>query len=120
MTSTRSRGSSPPPVFRLKAASAALGRYGAGSTRLIEVASGNSELLSTLSDGQTTMAEVVHAVRFESAATVADFTLRRTRLAWLTTDHGRKDQEVIATLMGNELDWSSEKRPGKFKPTSPS
>jgi glycerol-3-phosphate dehydrogenase len=52
------------------------------------------------------MAEVVHAVRFESASTVADFTLRRTRLAWLTTDHGRKDQDAIAMLIAAELGWS--------------
>jgi glycerol-3-phosphate dehydrogenase len=92
--------------FPGEAATAAVGRYGAEATRLIEVTTGNSELLSTLSDGQTTMAEVVHAVRFESASTVADFTLRRTRLAWLTTDHGRKDQDAIAMLMAAELGWS--------------
>jgi glycerol-3-phosphate dehydrogenase len=91
--------------FPGEAATAAVGRYGAEATRLIEFTSGNSELLSTLSDGQTTMAEVVHAVRFESASTVADFTLRRTRLAWLTTDHGRKDQDAIAVLMAAELGW---------------
>lgn len=94
--------------FPREAAEAAIGRYGAEATRLIDLTSGNGELLSTLSDVQTTMAEVVHAVRFESASTVADFTLRRTRLAWLTTDHGRKDQEAIAALMKAELGWSTD------------
>jgi glycerol-3-phosphate dehydrogenase len=91
-----------------EAAAAAIGRYGAEATRLIDVASGNGELLATLSDGQTMMADVVHAVRFEAASTVADFTLRRTRLAWLTTDHGRKDQEAIAALMAVELGWPAD------------
>jgi glycerol-3-phosphate dehydrogenase len=94
--------------FPREAAAAAIGRYGAEATRLIDLASGNTELLTPLSDGQTTMAEVVHAVRSEAASTVADFTLRRTRLAWLTTDHGRKDQEAIAGLMAVELGWPAD------------
>jgi glycerol-3-phosphate dehydrogenase len=94
--------------FPVEAAAAAIGRYGGEATRLTDLTSGNADLLSTLSDGQTTTAEVVHAVRFESASTVSDFTLRRTRLAWLTTDHGRKDQETIAALMAVELGWSAD------------
>jgi len=92
--------------FPMEASSAAMGRYGADASRLVEIAADSPELLSTLSDGQTTMAEVVHAVRFESASSVSDFTLRRTRLAFLTTDHGRKDQEKIAGLMADELGWT--------------
>jgi glycerol-3-phosphate dehydrogenase len=52
------------------------------------------------------MAEVIHAVRFESAVAISDFTLRRTHLAWLTSDHSRKDQETIGRLMGTELNWN--------------
>lgn len=89
-----------------EAASAATGRYGAEAMRLGEIVSESPDLLPTLSDGHTTMAEVIHAVRFESAVAISDFTLRRTHLAWLTSDHSRKDQETIGRLMGTELNWN--------------
>ena len=49
---------------------------------------------------------MVHACRHESAVSISDFTLRRTRLGWLTMDHGRNDQHAIATVMAGELGWS--------------
>ncbi len=92
--------------YALEAAMTATGRYGTEAMRLIDLAGGNPELLSTLGDGHTTYAEVVNAVRFESAVSISDFTLRRTHLAWLTSDHSRRDQETVGRLMGAELNWT--------------
>ncbi|HKX74578.1 MAG TPA: glycerol-3-phosphate dehydrogenase/oxidase [Acidimicrobiia bacterium] len=96
--------------FTGEAATAAVSRYGAASVELTEVARIRPDLATTLGDGRTTGAEVVHAVRFEAATTLADFTLRRTRLAWLTPDHARKDQDRIAELMAAELGWDQSQR----------
>ena len=64
------------------------------------------ELDVTLGDERTILAEVVQACRRESAVSISDFTLRRTRLGWLTKDHARKDQHAIAAVMAGELGWS--------------
>jgi glycerol-3-phosphate dehydrogenase len=90
-----------------EAAAAAVGRYGSAAEGIADLTRDNPHLNVTHSDGTTTLAEVVHAVRHESAYAVPDFTLRRTRLAWLTPDHGRKDQRAIASTMATELGWDS-------------
>jgi glycerol-3-phosphate dehydrogenase len=87
------------------AAAAAIGRHGSAAGGLASLAGESPHLASTLSDGTTTLAEVVHSVRYESAVSISDFTLRRTRLAWLTPDHARKDQGAIASTMAAELGW---------------
>ncbi len=81
-------------------------RYGANASEIDAIIAGDPELHLTLGDQRTTLAEVVHACRHESAVSISDFTLRRTRLGWLTMDHGRNDQRAIATTMGGELGWS--------------
>ncbi|HUO46541.1 MAG TPA: glycerol-3-phosphate dehydrogenase/oxidase [Acidimicrobiia bacterium] len=86
-------------------ATAAVGRYGTGADQLLEFVSGRADLLTGLGDGRTIQAEVIHAVRNEGAVSISDFTLRRTRLAFLTPDHSRKDQGTIASLMASELGW---------------
>ena len=45
----------------------------------------------------------------EAAITIADVTLRRTRIAWLTRDHGRDDAERIAAVMAAELEWDADR-----------
>lgn len=91
--------------FAAESAQAAVNRYGAEATRLIELTGSDPELTSTLGDGRTTLAEVVHAVHHEAASRLSDFTLRRTRLAWLAPDHSRKDQGAVARLMATHLGW---------------
>ena len=81
-------------------------RYGANASEIDAIIAGDPELHVRLGDERTTLAEVVHACRHESAVSISDFTLRRTRLGWLTMDHGRNDQRAIATTMGGELGWS--------------
>lgn len=81
-------------------------RYGAEAGRLAALVSEDASLATMLGDGRTTLADVVNAVRFESATTLADVALRRTHLAWFTPDHGRKDAHRIAEIMATELGWS--------------
>jgi glycerol-3-phosphate dehydrogenase len=56
------------------------------------------------------LGEVGHAVRNESAVSIGDFALRRTRLSLLTGDHGREDAIAIAEAMQVELGWSEDER----------
>jgi glycerol-3-phosphate dehydrogenase len=81
-------------------------RYGKAAAEIERLTTQDPRLAVTLGDGYTSLAEVVHAVRYEAAVTISDFTLRRTRLAWLTPDHARKDQHEIGVVMGRELGWS--------------
>jgi glycerol-3-phosphate dehydrogenase len=81
-------------------------RYGANAHEITAIASRRPDLGAKLGDDRTILAEVVHACRRESAVSISDFTLRRTRLGWLTLDHGRKDQHAIAAVMAGELGWS--------------
>ena len=80
-------------------------RYGTNAREIEAIIDERPELDVLLGDELTNLAEVVHACRRESAVAIADFTLRRTRLAWLTRDHGRKDQHAIAEAMAGELGW---------------
>jgi glycerol-3-phosphate dehydrogenase len=59
-----------------------------------------------MGDGRSSLADAVYAVRHEGAVGVSDVTLRRTHLAWFTTDHARLDAPRIAQAMGKELGWS--------------
>lgn len=85
-------------------------RYGseAGSVETIigEVEKGDS----LLGDGMTFLGEVGQAVRNESAVSIGDFALRRTRLSLLSQDHGREDAVAIAGAMQVELGWSEAER----------
>lgn len=81
-------------------------RYGSGAGEVRAMAAAHPLWNRRLSDGTTILAEVAYAVRRESSVSLSDFTLRRTRLAWLTPDHSRTDQQAIADVMATELGWS--------------
>jgi glycerol-3-phosphate dehydrogenase len=81
-------------------------RYGGNVAEIDAITASRPDLDVRLGDGRTTLAEVVHACRRESAVSISDVTLRRTRLGWLTADHGRNDQHAIAAVMASELGWS--------------
>jgi glycerol-3-phosphate dehydrogenase len=87
-----------------------VGRYGVEAEMIARLTEDDPELAEPLGDGQGIMADVVYAVRHEAASTIADFTLRRTHLAWFTEDHARSDAPRIAAAMGAELGWSDERR----------
>jgi glycerol-3-phosphate dehydrogenase len=83
-------------------------RYGAEVITLANLMNEDVSLSEPLSDGRTSAADVVYAVRHEAASRISDITLRRTHLAWFTRDHARADAEIIGTVMQRELSWSSE------------
>ena len=85
-------------------------RYGGEIERLVELVDHDPSLAAPMSDGRTTLADVVHAVRHEAATRLSDVTLRRTHLAWFTRDHARADADRIANLMAGELGWSETER----------
>ena len=101
-------GDNRPPAGGDQVARARYRRYGANATEIDAISQLRPELDVTLGDERTTLAEVVHACRHESAVSISDFTLRRTRLGWLTLDHARKDQNAIAAVMAAELGWSEQ------------
>ena len=90
-------------------------RYGGNAPEVDAIAASHPELDVRLGDDRTTLAEVVHACRCESAVSISDVTLRRTRLGWLTMDHARKDQHAIAVVMAGELGWSESEINGQIE-----
>ena len=93
-----------PPTDRV--ARARYRRYGVNASEIDAIVRASPDLDRVLGDRLTSLAEVVHACRHEAAVSISDFTLRRTRLGWLTEDHARGDQHAIAAVMAGELGWS--------------
>ena len=85
-------------------------RNGTDVERIAGLMVANPEWAQPLSDHRSSLADVVHAVRHEGAARLSDVTLRRTHLAWFTSDHARGDAERIADVMATELGWSTTQR----------
>lgn len=89
---------------------ATIDRNGTDIERIAGLMAENPELAQPLSDRRSSLADVVHAVRNEGAARISDVTLRRTHLAWFTSDHSRADAERIADVMAAELGWTATQR----------
>ena len=85
-------------------------RNGTDVERIAGLMTANPELAQPLSDHRSSLADVVHAVRHEGAAEISDVTLRRTHLAWFTSDHARADAGRIADVMAAELGWTATQR----------
>ena len=81
-------------------------RYGTEAERVVELLVAQPELRVRLGNGDTTLAEVTYTTRYESVASIADFALRRTHLAWGIRDHARGDAAIIGRTIGAELGWS--------------
>ncbi|HJU80916.1 MAG TPA: glycerol-3-phosphate dehydrogenase/oxidase [Acidimicrobiia bacterium] len=87
-----------------------LHRYGSEASSVEKILGEVANGRRLLSDGVTFLGEVGHAVRNESAVSIGDFSLRRTRLSLLTADHGREDAVAIAEAMQVELGWPDKQR----------
>ena len=88
--------------------------YGAEATRVAELMRADESLRALLFSGDEALphvaAEIVYAVRYEMAQTLADALTRRTRLAMLAE---MKSDEVLircADLMATELGWNVTER----------
>ncbi len=80
-------------------------RYGGHAEVILELAADRADLARPIGEGRWILAETAYAARHESAATITDFVQRRTRLAWFTADHGRRDLAAIGEVMAGELRW---------------
>ena len=82
-----------------------IGRYGTAAEAVLRLIDEHPDLAVLVGDDLLTLAEVVHMVRNESAATITDVVQRRTRLAWFTKDHARDSVGAIGRVMATELGW---------------
>lgn len=82
-----------------------ISRYGRESATVLRLAETVPEGASPVGPSGVIRAEVAYAARYESACSVADFALRRTRLAWTSPDRGRSDAPAIAETLARELNW---------------
>ncbi len=83
-----------------------IARYGTESANVVERLMAEPASRQHIGGGWATLAEAAYSALHESATSVADFTLRRTHLAWRVPDHGRADAPAIAAAMGAALGWS--------------
>jgi glycerol-3-phosphate dehydrogenase len=85
-------------------------RYGSEASTVERILEEVPNGYVVLGDGVTHLGEAVQAVRNECATSLADLTLRRTRLSLLSADHGRGDALPIAEVMQRELGWTDTER----------
>ncbi|MGF1666135.1 MAG: FAD-dependent oxidoreductase [Acidimicrobiia bacterium] len=84
-----------------------ISRFGTEVEGIARFVEADPFLATALGDGRSTLADVVYAVRHEAATNLTDVTLRRTHLAWFTTDHARRDAPRLAAVMASELGWDA-------------
>jgi glycerol-3-phosphate dehydrogenase len=86
-----------------------LHNYGANAEQIVEITHEDEALRQPLlPDLPNLAAEVIYAVRAESALTIADVLTRRTRVAMLGA--AMNCVEKVAELMTRELGWSAEQK----------
>jgi glycerol-3-phosphate dehydrogenase len=88
------------------------GAYGDKAFDVLELVKwSNGALAAPLAPGLPVIeAEVVHAARQEYAASVEDFLMRRTRLAFLDAAAAEAAAPRVAELMAGELGWGTRRR----------
>jgi glycerol-3-phosphate dehydrogenase len=81
-------------------------RYGTRAAIAARLALGSPELAAPLAAGcAVAAAEVIYAVRYEMAVSLADFIVRRTALSWRHPRCARAAAAAAARLMAAELGW---------------
>ena len=82
--------------------------YGSNVEVIEAIISENASVFSSIIPGTDFIAaEIVYAVRFEMAITIADVLMRRTRLALVTGRQSFDYLQFVAELMGHELGWDA-------------
>ena len=82
--------------------------YGSNVEVIEAIISENAPVYSSIIQGTDFIAaEIIYAVRFEMAITIADVLMRRTRLALITGRQSFEYLQFVAELMGRELGWNS-------------
>ena len=82
-----------------------ISRYGRESAAVLRLAETIPDGAAAVGPSGIIRAEVAYAARYESACSVADFALRRTRIGWTAPDRGRADAPAIAETLSRELGW---------------
>src|SRR5262249_51913819 len=82
-------------------------KFGTASTRILDLTTGNPDLLQTiLPGGRAIRAEIVYAVRYEMAATIEDVLARRLGMQFYSWSDCIDAAPVIGALMAEELNWT--------------
>jgi glycerol-3-phosphate dehydrogenase len=91
-------------------------RYGTRAIVAASLAIGSPELGRALVPGCPVAAvEVIYAMRYEMAVSVADFIHRRTGLSWRHPRHAGAAAEAAARLMAGELGWDRAREQAELK-----
>lgn len=85
------------------AAQGLIGRYGTEARDVMDLAATDEAIDEAI--GMLPRAEARYAAKFESATTISDVALRRTRISLLTPDHGRSIAPQIVAGLAEELGW---------------
>jgi glycerol-3-phosphate dehydrogenase len=82
-------------------------KFGTASTKVLDLTTGNSELLRTiLPGGRAIRAEVVYAVRYEMAVTIEDVLARRLGMQFYSWNDCIIAAPTVGLLMQKELEWN--------------
>ena len=84
-----------------------IGRYGTEAGVVLRILEQRPAWRSLMTPARVSLAEVAYTALHESVASIGDFALRRTRLAWGSADHGRSHAERMASTLSSVLDWPS-------------
>lgn len=85
--------------------------YGSNHQQIVELMRGDESLRMPLIEGLPVLcAELVYAVRYEAALTIADVLTRRTRLALIAGSAALGCLDTVADLMAKELAWNDEEK----------
>jgi glycerol-3-phosphate dehydrogenase len=95
-------------------------RYGTRAVVAASLAIGSPELGRPLVPGcPVAAAEVIYAIRYEMAASVADFIHRRTGLSWRHPRYASTAAAAAARLMAGELGWDRAREQTELKMCNP-
>ncbi len=95
-------------------------RYGTRAIVAASLVSESLELARPLAPGcPVAAAEVVYAVRYEMASSVADFIRRRTALSWRHPRYAGAAAEAAARLMAAELGWDRAREQSELMACNP-
>jgi glycerol-3-phosphate dehydrogenase len=90
------------------------GIYGTELDALMEIALSNKKYLTPLNSNGDILAQVIYAVKYESACTLNDILFRRTGIG--TLGHpGKKSLKLAAETAGSLLGWDSERIKNEIK-----
>lgn len=103
----KAKGISASEQLKIETARHLLNAYGADAKLVCEIANENARLRESIIEGLPHIfAEVVYALRYEMALTLADVFARRTRLLMIAGKTTLECAAKVAELMAQELGWS--------------